>query len=80
VVAVLVAVGLAVTCWWVVRGDAAAPTGWRQPGDHADGSRAVTGGASTDAPPVRRVIVDVAGKVRHPGIVVLTPGARVVDA
>jgi competence protein ComEA len=83
VVAVLVAVGLAVTCWWVVRGDAErleAPT-----------LTPVTAAAMTEAgldpTPVAstpagegRVTVDVAGRVRRPGIVVLDAGSRVVDA
>jgi competence protein ComEA len=84
-VAGLVAVGLAVTCWWVIRGDpqeVAAP---------AVNSPAV--GLATPAVPVAsassstevgepdgRVTVDVAGKVRRPGIAVLDTGARVIDA
>ncbi len=96
VVAVLVAVGLAVTTWWVVRGDpepatagpslpaasgalvsvaeqpvpsppAVSPSGASPSGGPAGGA-----GAS--------VTVDVAGKVRRPGIQVLDAGARVVDA
>jgi competence protein ComEA len=99
VVAVLVALGLAVTAWWVVRGDperlqapsvpassGAAPAGAAAPltaatpaapaASAASGARspgAATGAAAT-------VTVDVTGKVRRPGIVVLDVGARVVDA
>ena len=85
-VAVLVAVGLAVTCWWVVRGDArtvaspvtpepvaglATPVASAAPGAVAPSLSPSAGGSVT---------VDVAGKVRRPGIVVLDLGARVVDA
>lgn len=92
VVAVLVAAGLAVTCWWLVRGDAdpvsqvtaepagglvtmapvADPVGSAGPGGTA-GAAGVTADPAT-------VTVDVAGKVRRPGIAVLDAGARVVDA
>ena len=37
-------------------------------------------GGSTPSPSQSPVVVDVAGKVRHPGVVSLPPGARVVDA
>jgi len=99
-VAVLVAVALAATCWWLVRGSprtehdlAAAPapglvsaSAAARPADlaadpgqgSAAGSTADTGPASSGAPAT--VTVDVAGKVRHPGIAVLDSGARVVDA
>jgi competence protein ComEA len=86
VVAVLVAVGLAVTAWWVVRGEperleapsaplseAAAPLTGATP------AAAGPMGAAT-ASPATSITVDVTGKVRHPGIVVLDVGARVVDA
>jgi competence protein ComEA len=94
IVALLVAVGLAITAWWVVRGDperlpapsvpaspgvassgAAAPLSAATPAPDASGSGAP--GASGAA---ASVTVDVAGKVRRPGIVVLDVGARVVDA
>jgi competence protein ComEA len=92
VVAVVVAVGLAVTCWWLVRGsahDAPAVTAAPAPG-LVSASSAVepvvaepgmgsSGAASTGAAP-GTVTVDVAGKVRRPGIAVLDAGARVVDA
>ena len=85
-VAGLVAVGLAATCWWVVRGDpqeVGAPPALSNP----------AGGLATPAVPVAsassstevgetegKVTVDVAGKVRRPGIAVLDAGARVIDA
>lgn len=92
VVAVLVAVALAVTCWVVVRDDPAAPV----VAPPAGGLVAVTATApeaatpslptGSSAPPGSgeaaqgSLTVDVAGKVRRPGIVVLEPGARVIDA
>ncbi len=96
VVAVVVAVGLAVTCWWLVRGSAhdapalaAAPASGLvsaspavEPVGQAPGAGPSAGsstGSSTGGAPAT-VTVDVAGKVRHPGIAVLDVGARVVDA
>jgi len=95
-VAVLVALALAATCWWLVRGSpraepdlaaaparglvsagpAAQPAG--QPAGLPAGLPADPGPSSTATPAT--VTVDVAGKVRHPGIAVLDSGARVVDA
>ena len=87
VVAVLAVVGLVLTCWWLVHSAAhevAAPTalttpkaGLATPGavstDGVDGATAPAGAKAT-------VVVDVSGKVRHPGIAVLRQGARVIDA
>ncbi len=88
VVAVLVAGALAVTAWWVVRADGsetslppvsstpsalvpvAAPSS--TPSPSGAGSPGAAAGGS--------IVVDVAGKVRHPGIATLPPGSRVVDA
>ena len=93
-VAVVVAVGLAVTCWWLVRGSAhdapalaAAPASGLVSASPAVEPVADAPGAgpsgrprlATGAAPAT-VTVDVAGKVRHPGIAVLDAGARVVDA
>lgn len=85
VVAVLVALGLAVTAWWVVRAEPGEPTAPAAPGG-APGE-ALVSLASAPASPgsvaaseAGRVTVDVAGKVRRPGIAVLDAGARVVDA
>jgi competence protein ComEA len=88
VVAVLVAVGLAVTAWWVVRSDPApvapvTPTApepgaaLATPSGPAQTETATGDGAEGAAD---TVTVDVAGKVRRPGIAVLDVGARVVDA
>jgi competence protein ComEA len=86
VVAVVVALGLALTTWWVVRADAqpdadvvAAPTAGLV-SLAPDGSEpAPVTGVGVPATPAT-VTVDVAGKVRRPGIAVLDAGARVVDA
>jgi competence protein ComEA len=92
VVAALVAVGLAVTCWWLLRGDShelAAPVAVSTPrAALVRPSGAPTTPATTSAGPgvpavsgsATKVVVDVAGKVRRPGIAVLRSGARIVDA
>lgn len=99
VLALLVALGLAVTCWWVVRGS---PSGIPAPAvvtpgvatassaPHVTGSPSVAAGSAGVADPATggaagpgsagSVTVDVAGKVRRPGIAVLDSGSRVVDA
>lgn len=91
VVAALVVVGLAITCWWLVRADpdvvsAAAPVG--EPSASTSPAALVSlpatpaSPASPGAPDASTgtVTVDVEGKVRRPGIVVLPTGSRVVDA
>lgn len=78
-VAVLVALGLAVTAWWVVRSEprqVAAPV----PAREVAGLATPAVSATPSATPDEEVTVDVAGKVRRPGIVVLPAGSRVVDA
>ena len=87
VVAILVAVGLAVTTWWIVRSDA---TGVRVVSGTAaplvtPSAEATAGGtavrqAAAPGATVTDLVVDVAGRVRHPGIAVLAPGSRVIDA
>lgn len=84
-VAGMVAVGLAATCWWVIRGDpqeVAAPalsspaSGLTTPAAPVASASSSTEVGGTDG----KVTVDVAGKVRRPGIAVLDAGARVIDA
>jgi len=89
-VAVLVAVGLAVTCWLVVSGDPEppVPVALQQETEGSPGDPVVpldevapeAPAAAPTAPAGDAVTVDVAGRVRRPGIVVLDAGARVVDA
>jgi competence protein ComEA len=88
VVAVLAVIGLVLTCWWLVRSsghEVVAPATVSTP------RRALvtpslgvsTGAPARDSPAggaKPEVVVDVTGKVRHPGIAVLRQGARVIDA
>jgi competence protein ComEA len=90
VVAVLVAVGLVLTCWWLVRSggrEVGAPASVTTPRgalatpvDPGGGASPASGAFRGSAAPAGKVVVDVAGKVRHPGIAVLHQGARVIDA
>jgi len=81
------AVGLA--AWWAVRdqaevvplapaADASASPAPLTPLDAT--ADATAGGAAEGAAPTEELVVDVAGKVRRPGIAVLPAGSRVVDA
>lgn len=100
-VALLVALGLTVTAWWVVRagdqgqliptasgpGEQARPAGTAPqlvtPVAEAAPSHPTQGESGTGVSGTGEggtVVVDVAGKVRRPGIVSLPAGARVVDA
>ena len=93
VVLVLVVVALLLACWWLVR---TTPTAISttpvaqvsaspvepdlvetQPSSDPTGAAGDTASAAGAVP---EVTVDVAGKVRDPGIVVLPAGSRVIDA
>jgi competence protein ComEA len=87
VVALLAVVGLAATCWWLVRSsghEVVAPTSVLTP--RAALATPEAGRSGADAPgaasthTTAKVVVDVTGKVRRPGIAVLRQGARVIDA
>jgi competence protein ComEA len=83
VIAVAVAVALAGTTWWLLR-DRAEPVAPAPTAMPTDAAPLVTASSdvetATSTADEDRVTVDVAGKVRRPGIVVLATGARVVDA
>jgi competence protein ComEA len=81
VVAVLLALGLAVTAWWVLR-SRPEPVPAAVPVAAGIATPLAVPGTSVGAAPraPAEVVVHVAGRVRHPGIVVLKPGARVIDA
>lgn len=86
IVAVLVALGLGATTWWVVRADTTSvvPVAPVEPVSTVDLAEpsASSSVPSAGVSPVASgtITVDVAGKVRRPGIAVLDAGARVVDA
>ena len=93
VLAVAVSLGLAVTAWVVVRGaaeelplppvDASAsdpPAATASPSALVPLPTAEAGPEATAGDPEADLVVDVAGKVRRPGIAVLPAGSRVVDA
>lgn len=98
VLALLVALGVGVAAWSVVRGQAepvpvaplspvaepladlpaAEATGTTAPAAGASGAAGTPAAGTPSASP--ELTVDVAGKVRRPGIAVLPAGSRVVDA
>lgn len=82
VLAVIVAAAVALTAWWVVRDQAApvAPTASPPLSSAQPLVAPPPGGGASPAGTTDTVTVDVTGKVRRPGIVVLDTGARVVDA
>lgn len=94
VLALLVIGALGGTCWWLVRGtpEVQVPQVASTPVAQASASAAPTlavaavstpGGSSASTASAEvpgEVVVDVAGKVRRPGITVLPAGSRVADA
>jgi competence protein ComEA len=96
-VCLVVAVGLVLGAWWLVRaggatpGEVVPPRPVTAPSDPAEAltppapdapstpASGSTGQVATGAGE-GQIVVDVVGKVRRPGIVVLGTGARVVDA
>ncbi|TCJ28089.1 helix-hairpin-helix domain-containing protein [Nocardioides jejuensis] len=85
VVAVLLALGVGLVAWLTLRAQPQElPMAVPVAGDLATpvvvgGSAGASPAAGASAAP-SQVVVHVAGKVRRPGIVVLSPGARVIDA
>ncbi|NUS53167.1 MAG: ComEA family DNA-binding protein [Nocardioidaceae bacterium] len=88
VVALVLVVGLAVACWWMIRADpevvpAARASPSASPLVSLPTSPAASGGVAAvpaEGASAGTVTVDVEGKVPKPGIVVLPVGSRVVDA
>lgn len=93
VVAVVAAVAVGLAAWWAVRDqaeavpvrvDASAPaplTSLSPDAAETDAGAGTGSGATGDGTEeAGEVVVDVAGKVRRPGIAVLPVGSRVVDA
>lgn len=92
VVAVVAALAVGLAAWWAVRDQAravpVAPAASERSGPAAPDPLAPVvpsaaseqGGASGSSGPGDDLVVDVAGKVRRPGIAVLPAGSRVVDA
>ncbi len=91
VAALIVMVAMAVGAWWVLRSapdpqpvelksQRSLPPSASPPAVTGAPSMSTTGGAPAPTQPVGKLVVDVAGKVRRPGIVELPAGARVVDA
>ena len=92
VVAVVAALAVGLAAWWAVRdqaravpvapaaSDSAGSPGSSEPLAPVVPSDAAAPDTSGAAAPGEELVVDVAGKVRRPGIAVLPPGSRVVDA
>lgn len=78
VVAVVAAVAVGVAAWWAVRDQAeVVPV---TPPSSAPSALAPVSPSAEATEPSADLVVDVAGKVRRPGIALLPPGSRVVDA
>jgi len=91
VAALIVMVAMAVGAWWVLKSapdpqpvgltsQRSLPPSASPPEVTGAPSISTTGGAPAPMQTSAKLVVDVAGKVRRPGIVELPAGARVVDA
>jgi competence protein ComEA len=80
----LVAAALAALCWWLLHTSAhpSAPVELAPASTDSHGLATPAAALTAGAAPANggRVTVDVEGKVRRPGIVVLDAGSRVIDA
>ncbi len=79
----LVAVAIAITGWWAwqtpdTSGEPVQAVRVRAPA--APSAPAAAAGATAPAPTGEQLVVDVAGKVRRPGVLTLPAGSRVHDA
>ena len=84
-VAVVAALAVGLAAWWAVRDQAeAVPLTPVEPATSTLAELPSAEGTASSQPgssePSGDLVVDVAGKVRRPGIAVLPPGSRVVDA
>lgn len=80
VVAVVAALAVGLAAWWAVRDQAeAVPLAPEAPPSSAPSPLVSVSPAETSSA-TAELVVDVAGKVRRPGIAVLPTGSRVVDA
>lgn len=79
VVGLVAAVVAGVYLWWSRPVPRPAPDAVLSPATHASAAAAAPGPAAPGPSP-SVVTVDVAGKVRHPGVVTLPAGSRVIDA
>jgi len=78
ILALIVAAGLALSAWWVLRSDG---TGTLVPvSSPAAASPKLLVTPSVSPTATGLVVVDVTGRVRHPGIATLPVGSRVIDA
>jgi competence protein ComEA len=78
-VGLLAALLAGIYLWWSRPKPHAAPQPIVRPAAQP-AAAAPTAGPGTPSPSQTTLVVDVAGKVRHPGVVSLTSGARVIDA
>jgi len=80
--AVVLAAAVAVTAWWTLAATPSsvpAPVARVSPGPEPVGALPTPGSAAPTGP-AADVVVDVAGKVRRPGVTTLPAGSRVIDA
>ncbi len=83
VVAVVAATAVGLAAWWAVRDQAEIVPATPVTSERAAAPLAPvpsSSPAADDGAGMRELVVDVAGKVRRPGIAVLPAGSRVVDA
>lgn len=80
VVAVVAALAVGVASWWAVRDQAEVVPVAPATADPSGSPEPLAAITTAQEEPTGDLVVDVAGKVRRPGIAVLPAGSRVVDA